>query len=344
MLYPTRISLSREELYEKVWSIPMSKLCKEFALSDRGLAKVCIRHDIPIPGRSYWRKKSLGQSPPRLPLAKLEEQFPIELSTPKPKSDLQLPEIPLIKVPAKLSNPHPLVLATRDGIESKFKIMDRPNRKILGGLLEISVYKGSTSRALRILDAIIKEIEARGGSVEARDGTYLSIKGQSFKIHVHELTKRVEHIPSSNDKPNHYYPRYNFIPTGSLVFTIDAQHDGLTNIFKDDKSKLEDQIGEIIRNLDVFADIYKQRAIERRKAEILSREREQQRYDDQQRVKRLEEEIQRWEKTRKIKSYLRAILREHPSSKDSKTVEWTDWIKRYIARRESAHLQTNPWG
>ena len=48
------IELTREELYERVWTTPMRKLAVEFGLSDVGLAKVCRRHKIPWPARGYW--------------------------------------------------------------------------------------------------------------------------------------------------------------------------------------------------------------------------------------------------------------------------------------------------
>ena len=47
--------LTREELYAQVWVEPMTKLAQRYGMSDRGLAKVCIRllaamderHDTP---------------------------------------------------------------------------------------------------------------------------------------------------------------------------------------------------------------------------------------------------------------------------------------------------------
>jgi hypothetical protein len=38
-----KITISREELYDKVWTTPIQKLSKEFGLSDVGLGKVCRR-------------------------------------------------------------------------------------------------------------------------------------------------------------------------------------------------------------------------------------------------------------------------------------------------------------
>jgi hypothetical protein len=49
--------LTREELYEQVWSEPMRTLAPKYGLSDVGLAKICRKQRVPRPGRGYWRKK-----------------------------------------------------------------------------------------------------------------------------------------------------------------------------------------------------------------------------------------------------------------------------------------------
>jgi len=33
--------ISRAELYEQVWTVPMTRLAKDYGLSDVGLAKIC---------------------------------------------------------------------------------------------------------------------------------------------------------------------------------------------------------------------------------------------------------------------------------------------------------------
>ena len=57
------ITMTREELYRKIWATPMSRLAREYGLSDRGLAKICERHRIHRPPRGYWAKKQFGQKP-----------------------------------------------------------------------------------------------------------------------------------------------------------------------------------------------------------------------------------------------------------------------------------------
>jgi hypothetical protein len=63
--HETPITLSREDLYELVWSKPMLELAKDFGISDVALAKRCRRLGIPVPGRGYWARIDAGQKPYR---------------------------------------------------------------------------------------------------------------------------------------------------------------------------------------------------------------------------------------------------------------------------------------
>jgi hypothetical protein len=70
------ITLTRQELYEMVWSKPMSSLAKDFGISDVALAKRCREVDVPIPYRGYWARKAAGQMPPQLLLPKYRRSMP----------------------------------------------------------------------------------------------------------------------------------------------------------------------------------------------------------------------------------------------------------------------------
>jgi hypothetical protein len=60
--------MTRQELYELVWSQPMQSLAKTFGISDVALAKRCRAVDVPVPPRGYWARKAAGQQPARPPL------------------------------------------------------------------------------------------------------------------------------------------------------------------------------------------------------------------------------------------------------------------------------------
>jgi integrase len=57
----------REELYEKVWKVPIRILAREYGVSDVALAKTCKRLHVPMPGRGYWAKKAAQQPVPARP-------------------------------------------------------------------------------------------------------------------------------------------------------------------------------------------------------------------------------------------------------------------------------------
>lgn len=61
-------TFTRQSLYDLVWSEPMQHLAKRFAISDRGLAKVCAGANIPVPARGYWAKLQAGKKAQRCPL------------------------------------------------------------------------------------------------------------------------------------------------------------------------------------------------------------------------------------------------------------------------------------
>jgi hypothetical protein len=54
-------TLTGEELHELVWSTPIQKLAGRYGLSDRGFAKICERHLVPVPPRGFWAKIEAGQ-------------------------------------------------------------------------------------------------------------------------------------------------------------------------------------------------------------------------------------------------------------------------------------------
>lgn len=66
---------NREELYEKVWSLPTREVAKHYGFSDVRLGKVCKILRVPKPGRGYWAKKEAGKPTPKRPsLRSLEKQ------------------------------------------------------------------------------------------------------------------------------------------------------------------------------------------------------------------------------------------------------------------------------
>src|SRR6266446_1088315 len=72
----TSVALTREQLYDIVWSEPIRTVAERYGLSDRGLAKICIRLHVPVPGRGYWRQKEVGKKVWQPPLKALPPTAP----------------------------------------------------------------------------------------------------------------------------------------------------------------------------------------------------------------------------------------------------------------------------
>jgi hypothetical protein len=71
MLKPDLIT--REELYEAVWTESVQSLAKALGISDVGLAKICKKLNVPRPGRGYWAKASAARKVLKKPLPPLSE-------------------------------------------------------------------------------------------------------------------------------------------------------------------------------------------------------------------------------------------------------------------------------
>lgn len=61
-------AFTREQLYHRVWSRPLTTVAKDVGLSSNALAKICNRLLVPYPPRGYWAKKGGGKTPARPPL------------------------------------------------------------------------------------------------------------------------------------------------------------------------------------------------------------------------------------------------------------------------------------
>jgi len=67
--------VSREELYELVWSMPMVKVAEKFKVSGSYMARVCANLTVPRPERVYWAKLAVGKALDKPSLPELQPCF-----------------------------------------------------------------------------------------------------------------------------------------------------------------------------------------------------------------------------------------------------------------------------
>lgn len=229
------ISLHRHELYEMIWSEPMSKLAKKYGLSDVWLAKVCKKYDIPRPGRGYWAQRQAGKRVPatRLPNRSYDPLIQIRIHPERETvqrgiQDRQAQQrVPAqIAVPKILTDPYPLIRKA-----AKHLATSRPDGNgILATnpeCLDIRVSGESAERALRLMDTLIKALHAAGFGVTVSEGaTVISIDDSKIRISLQEEARRrriraIEHDLEGYYQFGHRLYSDRAYPMGILSLVID---------------------------------------------------------------------------------------------------------------------------
>jgi len=172
-----RRNVSREELYALVGETPLSRLAKNFGMSDVGLRKVCVKHNIPTPPLGYWAKRAHGKRvrQPPLPPGK-NSTIPIVFRE-APEGD---PEIVAAQEEALARE------AAYEGVTVSAELPDRlqavtaataaalkASKLDEDGFKSASVSKGvhvtvspaSVERVLRTIDAFARAAETRGYTI-----------------------------------------------------------------------------------------------------------------------------------------------------------------------------------
>ncbi len=203
--------ITRETLYDEVWSEPMTTVAQRYDVSSNYLARICEQLSIPRPGRGYWQQLAAGKTVEREPLP---EPDPGDETTWKRGSDGGYEARP-VSSPVftglgerktrrgQRPKTHPLLVGVReDFLDSKPRSYDRhgylvPKR---GGLPDIFVSKDGLARALEFANRLYLDLEDGGHWV------------REAAIHGH-LRPMLEH----EDKPAPKNPRQD--PSASRIWS-----------------------------------------------------------------------------------------------------------------------------
>ena len=63
------LRLSRAELYELIWTKPMTEIARQFDIRDQHIAQACVYYDIARPRAGYWQKVEHGKVVERIALS-----------------------------------------------------------------------------------------------------------------------------------------------------------------------------------------------------------------------------------------------------------------------------------
>ena len=310
------MTLTREELYQLVWSEPLRTLAKRFGISDVALAKRCRTANIPLPGVGYWAKREAGKAvyQPALPPRGLgqsrridfgdeerrsqaeadEELLNTALIPPEPFPD-SLPEVVArarqivgkVRASSSLAKPHAVV--------AKLLQDDEKRREKQKGASFLSSYYAPLfdspfeKRRLRFMNGLLLAVARAGGraSVRGKEGQELgvTIGDQYLSLTLGSLKAPPNTYPPTplpaNEKMKLELGWYQPPPEVKALW---ADSDGQV---------LEDQIEEIAASLFAYAEWAYRCGIQRRYEYRVERKREL-----EERIRKQKEEAEKKERAR----------------------------------------------
>jgi hypothetical protein len=340
-----KVTLTREELYNLVWSTPILTLSKKYNISDVGLRKICIRMNVPLPQAGHWQKLQFGKKIIKSPLPdnyKGEQQVSLILRNENTSQDIDTRSIiqnlqyeieenlkSKLIVPERLSNPDKLIIAVKDSFSKRraddFLYIDTV--KSWRDELDIRVARVNIGRCLRFLDTFIKAMRARGHDVQIKNGdTCAIIDEENFKIQFREKMKKVITKDGTWDRMVYH-------PTGILAFQVNRFS---TKEWKDGKVTIEEQLSRIIAHLELAAMEVKEWKNKikidedlRKEKEKLKREYELMQENDLCKFKEMLGKASRWHKANNLRDYIKAVEEKEITNNDSIELrEWLDWARK----------------
>ncbi len=227
---------NRRELYEKVWQFPLRKLAVEYGISDVGLAKVCRKLSIPLPGLGHWTRIACGHTIVRPPLPVVENIPDLTRQILKPKTRVlpeDTPELERTERVAATTAPsvtkpmlaHPLIVKTRLLLtESRSKDGEKLSESREAEWLDLRVTKKCLARALRIMAVLIYMLEREGFRLDVEkkrsESTSAVVYGERIRFGLIERSRQVKSSPKPNSPSPYSYNPVRIEPTGILSIEV----------------------------------------------------------------------------------------------------------------------------
>lgn len=367
----TRIELTREQLYEKVWVIPMSKLSKELGMSDVGLAKLCKRYNIPTPGLGYWARLAHGQKVPKPPLPAAED-------TPSQPIEFVLHDKVVESVPDDIAQFKAKEVDRIHGVSTmvKDKELKRIKQLLFGGPADwkperrapwidwvlmgqyrvprVNVGRENWIRAREIVITLAAMAEACGYRLEmAERGRYfLTVFEARVQIAVREKAKKNDTVVPARSRWDHApfgETKFRYVPTGKLTLSIsDALYPVLEHKWTDSEgNNLEHALPSV---LDDLVDIAAQKKLilrqkreeeeERRRLEIEQEQQEEEQREQKAIFRKIWAEVEACEKSDRLRAYIKA--RTERERERTEGAGFSDAFKSWLAWSEALLEKTDP--
>lgn len=312
------VSVSREELYEQVWAIPMLRLALQYGVSSVALGKTCRKLNIPAPRRGYWARVAAGEKIKRPPLPKATGQQAWHRVERDPSAtpiatNAIAPEVP---VASTLEQAHATTrrLATQ---LAKASLDEHRRLVVAGGCLVVTLE--THRRALLIVDALARALEQRGDTVELVSAEPTKFRlvartgNETIAFSVSERLERTDRKQADIEQEraakgnSARVAKYEYWPGGRL--RVDVLENRLArSMWSDTDSRpVERILGQVIIGIDAAV---AERQREKRKAEERRLEQEQREHEAAARKERQAQEAALEREKQKLVEYRHLLARD----------------------------------
>ncbi len=173
MPQPPITTLTREQLYEQVWSGTSFDVARRLRVPHQKFLDICLALSVPRPSRGYWQKLRAGKPVERPALPPLDGPMPAEqallsCNTPASGQRASRAENPDFAIPKTLRNCHPIISDTLVAFKTLKPYPTAGWDARPTGCVWVS--KGAAHRALCFMQAVIRACQARGWRAERLEG------------------------------------------------------------------------------------------------------------------------------------------------------------------------------
>jgi hypothetical protein len=357
------VIVSRQDLYAQVWSTPMMQLAEQYGVSGNGLAKICRRLVIPVPGRGYWARKQAGQKVSQAPLRNAPDGVPLQARiapspppAPPPRLSTELEEkfaaarelTSVLRVSEKLLRPHPVIAAW---LEEHKRRQEEARRDPWRRMSDVQGFSETDRRRHRFLDALFKALERNGFKAKTgeRSEVFLEVDRERVEFELKEKYRQVRRPLTDDEKKWGFNPdrpwRQELQPSGMLAFTIRTHLDSaLTHAWIDKPDRpIETELPDIVATLLLAGPILIERRRQHQEAEKRRLEAEHRRYEEQQRRQKDDNRwkhfvayAHRWREAEIARQFLAALegkLENDGATFDGRPAsEWVEWARERLAK------------
>jgi hypothetical protein len=352
------MNFTRRQIYDMVWSKPLSKIAVELGLSDHGLAKACRRFDVPVPPLGYWQKLAHGKAVehPDLPRDQLADDVvvsvvpgvkmrPVQEKSTAASLEKRLSLNSALPTP---SHRRPLVSA----IEKKFSKAKVANEftNLTVAPFKITASPLIAERVTSLIGQLLNVFEFEGWILQKQEAEawQLLVNEEEITITITEGMTRVPYTPTKAELRDAQMfswktiPEFDLAPSGDLKFTIsNAAYLGIRMNWGDGKKqKMETILPSFIEGIATAGTALHARRLEREEQAI-----QQKLWEMQEAERRRLEQIQsaRWgdlkqqalrhQEAETLRNYVKAVcfkLSEIPETDQLEVQAWIDWAERSI--------------